>query len=355
VNVLLAAIQPVLAQGEPLRSTAEGRLPLWGSLSLADPFFLALLPVAGLAFWLGRERRRRARGRISVLAPELPRTLVQRLAFLPRCLEVAGLLLAIVALARPLRGNVELTTSTEGIDIALLVDRSTSMTEEDLEAGRTRLDVVKDVVGEFARRRMTDREGAADSCALVAFARYPEMRCPFTLDVDALLGSLEKVDFADRADGGTGIGVALAKAVAVLSESPAKSRVVVLLTDGENNIDVIMPLDAANLAAEKGIRVYTVLAARYASNPFGRLVSGAEIDTTELETIASTTGGRFFRARDRAGLEATYAEIERLERTPRTEKRWAEHYDLYARLLVPAFALYALAWLSAWTWARRLP
>ncbi len=96
-----------------------------------------------------------------------------------------------------------------------------------------------------------------------------------------------------------------------------------------------MPLEAADLAAEKGIRVYTVLAARYASNPLGMLIPATQIDTTELEAIASKTGGRFFRARDRAGLEATYAEIERLERTPRTEKRWAEQFDLYAAAADP--------------------
>lgn len=351
---LLAGLARQAAEG-PVKSAAEGRLDLWRDLALSDPVFLALVPVVGLAVWLGVRGQRELRGHVPKAAADVPRSLTQRLVWVPRALEAAAILLAIVALARPLRGNIELTRSSEGIDIALVVDRSTSMTHKDLEAGRTRLDVVKDVVGDFAARRMTDRESAADSCALVVFAKYPELRCPFTLDVGALSGFLQEVDFAEQHEGGTGIGIALAKAVAVLKESEAKSRVAVLLTDGENNIDVIAPLAAGELAAEAGIKVYTVFAGRYATDPLGRLIEAEEIDTSDLERIAEMTGGRFFRARDREALEAAYAEIEALERTPREETRFAEHFDLYMRLLVPAFTLYVLGWVCACTWARRLP
>jgi Ca-activated chloride channel family protein len=154
------------------------------------------------------------------------------------------------------------------------------------------------------------------------------------------------------------IGVGLAKAVAVLRETEARSKVVVLLTDGENNIDVITPLAAAQLAAEAKVKVYTVFAGRfvYTVDFFGNLrATEREIDTSELERIAATTGGRFFRARDKAELEKTYAEIERLERTKREEKRYSETYDLYRAFLLPAIGCYLAAWVVATLWTRRLP
>jgi Ca-activated chloride channel family protein len=204
---------------------------------------------------------------------------------------------------------------------------------------------------------MSDREAAADNIALITFAAYPRLLCPFTLDVDAITGFLESLKpVENRAEDGTGIGVGLAKAVAVLRESVAKSRVVVLLTDGENNQDEITPLQAGEMAAEEGVRVYTIFAGLYSTDRFGRMVEAdGRIDTSELETIASTTGGKFFRARDKAALEACYEQIEALERTEREDSRFAEFYELYERWLVGALVLYLASWLSACTWARRLP
>jgi Ca-activated chloride channel family protein len=287
----------------------------------------------------------------------LPRSLAQRLGWLPPLLQCGSLCLVVLALARPLRGDVETNSVSEGVDLALLIDRSSSMGHTDLEANRTRLDVVKEVVSDFATRRMTDRDGASDYVGLFSFARYPEALCPFTLDVDAVQGFLRDVQLArDRAEDGTAIGIALAKAVAVLRESEAKSKVAVLLTDGENNIDLISPAQAAELAAEEGVRVYTVFAGSFVMDAFGRMREVVpEYDTKELQEIAELTGGRFFRARDRRALEQAYAEIEALERTPRQEKRFVEHYDLYPRFLVGALLAYCAAWLCLSTWARRLP
>lgn len=353
----LALLQEVV-EAEPIKSAAEGRLHLWGELFLADPPFLVLLPIALLAVFHGRARRSRPRARFSVL-PEatLPRSLAQRLAWVPALLQGAALVLVVLALARPLRGNVQTNSVAEGVDLALLIDRSSSMGHQDLEAGRTRLDVVKDVVADFAERRMTDREGASDFVALFSFARYPQELCPFTLDVDAVHGFLEDVELAqDRAEDGTGIGIALAKAVAVLRESEAESKVVVLLTDGENNLDLIAPLEAAELAAEEGVKVYTVFAGSFVLDAFGRMREiDPEHDTKELQEIAQSTGGKFFRAKDRRALEQAYAEIEALERTPRQETRFVEHFDLYPFVLYAALAAYLAAWLCGATWARRLP
>ncbi len=340
------------------KSAAEGRLHLWGDLFLGDPLFLILLPIVIAAVLHGRANRGRATARIPVLpAGAATRSLAQRLAWVPIPLQALALVLVVIALARPLRGNVETNSIAEGVDLALMIDRSSSMGHEDLEQGRSRLSVVKDVVRDFAVRRMTDREGASDYIALFSFARYPEELCPFTLDVDAVTGFLDGVQLAaTRNEDGTGIGIALAKAVAVLRENEAKSKVVVLLTDGENNLDLIAPLEAAELAAEEGVRVYTVFAGRYVMDAFGRMREAElEIDTTELEAIAEQTGGRFFRARDRRALEAAYAEIEELERTPRQERHFVEHYDLYPAFLFWALMLYLGAWLSACTWARRVP
>jgi Ca-activated chloride channel homolog len=339
------------------RSAAQGRLALWGDLSLADPIFLVLLPLVLLVVWRGRG----APGRVSARVPVLPglappRSLAQRLAWLPPLLEVAALVLVVLTLARPLRGDLSTTTLSEGVDIALVLDRSGSMQAKDLEPDRDRLAVIKDVVGDFARRRMSDREGAADRIGLFSFARHPELLCPFTLDVDAVLGFLGEVQFASREEDGTAIGVALAKAVAVLRQTEAKSKVCVLLTDGENNIDAITPIEAGKLAAEEGVRVYTIFAGRWVHDAFGRRLPASEVvDTADLRAISALTGGLFFFADDRAALERAYGQIEELERTPREERRNVEHFDLYPRLLGPALLLYLLAWIFLGTWARRLP
>lgn len=347
----------LLAVQEAPQSAAHATLPLFGDYALADPWFLALVVLVPLLLWLGRARRTRAAAPVPALAVGLPRSARQRWLPLPPALEGLALLCVVFALARPLRGGVESQDTSEGVDIVLAVDRSGSMQFDDLAEGRTRLDVVKDVVGDFARRRMTDREGAADACALLTFARFPRLVCPFTLDASAFEGFLDAVELVRvREEDGTAIGVALAKAVSVLRESEAKSRIVVLLTDGENNQTEIEPLEAAKLAAEEGIRVYTIYSARYRyeQRPFQGLVAvEGGFDTSELENIAELTGGRFYHARDRDELEGIYAEIEELERTPRTERRYEENYDLYPRWILAALGLELLAFLCRITFARR--
>jgi len=341
---------------DALHSAASARLSLWGDYSLADPLMLAVLPLVLLAF-LWTRARGRFQGRMSVISA-VPSSLRQRLGWLPTALQCLALACATLAMARPLRSNVEHDVHSEGVDIALAIDRSGSMQFEDLEEGKSRLEVVKEVVGEFAARRMSDRENAADNVALLTFARFPRLLCPFTLDVDALRGFLQQVELVQREEeDGTAIGVGLAKAVSILRESDAKSRVCVLLTDGENNVDDITPADAAELAAEERIRVYTIYAARYvfARDPFrGVVATRQKADTSELERMAELTGGRFYRATDRSALANIYAEIERLERTPRSEQRFEENFDLYPWFLVPALFLACLGQLARASWWRRL-
>jgi Ca-activated chloride channel homolog len=344
---------------EATRSTAEAQWHLFGSYFLANPGFLALIPLGILALVYGRAARARDAGRVSAVpAGAFPRSWPQRFGWLPLALHALALIGIGIALARPVRGNELRTTTPEGVDIVLCIDRSGSMQYPDLDPQKTRLEVVKEVVGAFAVRRMTDRVGAADSVALLVFARYPELLCPFTLDAGALSSFLRGVGIVKyEAEDGTAIGRGLAKAVALLQGSAAKSKVVVLLTDGENNVDDITPESAARLASEQGVRVYTVLAGRYVyqQDLFGRVfASEQELDTSQLEQIALATHGKFFRARDRDALERVYGEIERLERTPRTETRSLETFDLYPLFLLPALAMYALAWISSATWARRI-
>ncbi|MCC6408479.1 MAG: VWA domain-containing protein [Planctomycetes bacterium] len=341
------------------KGTGAAEWHVWGDYYLANPWCLAVLPVGICLFAWGRVRAGRAAARVSFLpAAALPRSWPQRLTWLVATAQLVALLLATVALARPVRANEQRTVDAEGVDILCAVDRSGSMQYPDLDPKLNRLEVVKQVVGAFAARRMKDEVGAQDNVGLLVFARYPELLCPFTLDVDALTGFLKSVELVKyEAEDGTAIGRALAKCVAVMRESKAKSKVVVLLTDGENNLDDITPAAAAKLAAEAGVKVYTILAGKFVYQPdvFGRLrPMQQELDTTDLELIAKETGGRFFRARDEAELEKTYAEIERLERTPREERRFVETFDLYRWFLEPALALYLLAWISASTWARRV-
>ncbi len=352
----------LLQAAEDLKSTAAARFHIAGDLYLADPWFLALLPIALLLLWRGRSRHGRERGRVPALplgTSGLKPSLAQRLSWVPPVLQGLAIAGVSLALARPVRADVQRTTTSEGVDIALVVDRSSSMKYQDLDPEKDRLEVVKEVVGDFALRRMTDTVGAADNIGLITFAQFPQLLCPFTLDAGALRGFLDGIQMVrHEAEDGTAIGRGLAKAVALLEKSDAKSKVVVLLTDGENNVADIEPLEAARLASELGVRVYTVMAGRfvYQEDIFGRIYpTERAIDSSELEEIARLTGGRFFRARDRQSLERVYAEIETLERTPRSERRTTETFDLYPPVLFGALALYVLAWLSAGTWARRLP
>lgn len=327
-------------------------LELGAGVAFADPWFLALAPLGVLLLVL------RARRRFTLAAPSprprgaaaWPRSLRQRWLFVPPVLEALAWALVSLALARPLAVDVLETREAAGIDIFLVLDRSGSMQFTDLsEPGReqSRLDVVREVALEFAERRTQDTTFAADRVGLIAFARYPELVCPPTLDAATLAEFARRVTLPTlRQEDGTGIGVALAKAVELLGESDAASKVVVLLSDGANNVELIQPDEAAELAASRGVRVYTILAGRYemAVDPFGRIVrQEGSLDSSELENIAKTTGGRFFRARDKGALEAIYAEIEQLERTPREERRERRAHDLYAPFVAAGLAALTLA------------
>lgn len=294
-----------------------------GGYTLLDPWFLLALPLFVTAGWWRATTRRAALPTASVqLFVGLPRTMRQRVAWVPLAVKVvAGLCLGL-ALARPVQRDV-MPLREQGIDIVLVVDTSSSMLQEDMRANEPyrRMDAARDRAMEFAAARDHDRVG------LVAFGRYAELRCPPTLDEEALAAFLRVLDTLPRGSefDATAIGTALAKAVQVLAKSDAKSKVVVLLSDGENNVDDIVPGDAAKLAKDNDVRVYTI----GLGHGVRSILGFQELDFDDLKNIAETTGGLFFAARSDADLAGVYERIDELETTEREDPRYrtVDHFE----------------------------
>jgi Ca-activated chloride channel family protein len=280
-------------------------------------------------------------------------------ALLP-LVRAAAFVLLVVALARPQIGQGATRFRTEGIDIVLAVDVSGSMLAEDFTVdGRraNRLDAVKSVVGKFLQRRPSDRVG------LVLFAARPYTQCPMTLDHGWLQQTLQRAEVGMIEDG-TAVGSALATAVSRLEASEARSKIVILLTDGQSNAGKVTPLTAAEAAKTLGYRVYTIgagtrgLAPYPVTDMFGNRVYRpvpVDIDEETLRRIAETTGGRYFRATDTPSLEQIYAEIDELERSPHEGLQFIDYKELYVWLALPALLLLAAEALLAETWLRVLP
>jgi Ca-activated chloride channel family protein len=273
----------------------------------------------------------------------LPATARTQLAGLPTALALVAAASLAVAAARP-GVRVASAAATEGIDVVLALDVSSSMTATDMEAGRTRLEVAKEAAARFVARRPHDRVG------LVAFARWPDLRCPPTLDHDALLAILEGVRpvEGDGPEDATGIGAAVARGAQALAESPSPARVLVLLTDGgetvadEGGPDAIAPEHAAQLAERLRVRTYVVVAGT------GRLRGAAAPlppDVSRVARLAARTGGALLPAPDAAAMERVYATIDALETTTfeepaeETAERALPFLAVAGALLVLALAL----------------
>jgi Ca-activated chloride channel homolog len=276
---------------------------------------------------------------------------------IPFALRLLALALIILALARPRSGSTIEETSSEGIDIVLTVDISTSMLAQDLKKGSDRLVVVKEVVDGFVDRRRHDRIG------LVAFAAHAVTRCPPTLDYRILKSQLSNVEIGQIEDG-TAIGVALASSVNRLRNSKSKSRVIVLLTDGVNNRGEIDPITAARVAEAQDVKVYTIGAGSRGTAPmpvkdaFGRtryVNQPVEIDEDMLKQIADITGGKYYRATRAKELEEIYKEIDSLEKTKMDVRQYKRYNELFAFLLLPIIGLVLLEQLLAETKCRTLP
>ncbi len=319
---------------------------------------LVLAAIPFLVFFRARRRRREPALRFSELSPlaALSPSLWARLAWLPFALRMLAVALLIVALARPQKGASGEEIVAEGVDIMLILDVSSSMLAEDFRPNN-RLHVAKEVVADFIHKRDNDRLG------MVVFARHALTKTPLTLDHDILLTQLADVEIGIVPDG-TAIGNAIASGVNRIKDSDAKSRLMILLTDGENTAGEIDPLTAARLAKSFGIKVYTVGVGRGGFVPFpfrnplgGVLYQNVEIpiDEANLTQIADTTGGRFFRARDTESLKAVYSEIDSLERTEIEQVQYVRYTELAPRFMTAALLFLVLELALARTRLRRFP
>lgn len=311
-------------------------------MRLESPLVLLLLLCLPALLYLSRREKRSASFLFSsaALVKAAGMSLRQRFGFLPQALRVASFVLLVIALARPQQGQERVQEFSEGVAIEMVVDRSGSMAAEVQYQGErlTRLDVVKAAFEKFVfgdGRKLAGRPN--DLVGLVAFARFAETTCPLTLSHEALRAFLKDVQLVTRRDeDGTAIGDALALAAArlktaeetlarqrdVRGEYTIRSKIIILLTDGQYNYGQRTPLEAAALAAEWGIKIYTIgvgggQPGAQINTPFGAFVvpGVSQLDEGTLEAVAQKTGGIYRRADDVQSLQAVYEEIDALEKT----------------------------------------
>lgn len=297
------------------------------------------------------------------------RSLRSRLVSLPAVLMALATLALSIALAGPRTGNAVTEIKREGIAIGMVVDRSGSMEARDFVRGdrsTSRLDVVKKIFRDFVLGGVGFGEGRPDDLiGLISFARHADGVCPLTLDHGSLIAILDQIETpVDQREDGTAVGEGLALAVERLRRQEVVSKIVILLTDGVSNAGEIEPLQAADLAAQYGVKVYTIGAGYTGFAPYPvRRADGrtslqrvrVEIDEVTLQRIAQRTGGRYFHATNEQGLREVIEEIGRLERSEVSEIRYLEYELHFAPFVGMALALVTLAALLSSTWLRRLP
>ena len=273
------------------------------------------------------------------------------------------LALLIIALAQPRLTKSETKVTASGVDIAVALDMSGSMASEDFEVNRKRLNrlaMAKEVLKKFIEKRPSDRIG------IVAFATQAYIACPLTLDHDFLLENLERLQLGNIDDSRTAIGSALSTAINRLRELKSKSKIVILMTDGQNNSGKVAPLTVAEAAQKLGVKVYTIGVGTRGEapmpagrNPFtGEIMyqmRPVDIDEDTLQKIASMTGGKYYRADNAQRFQAIYGEIDKLEKTEAEVKKFSHHNELFGWIIAPGLALVLLEVLLRNTIWRRLP
>jgi Ca-activated chloride channel homolog len=328
---------------------------------LQPDWFWALAVLPFIVLWSGR------RGPVAAveysdvsLARELARRSRSRFGWVVGLLPVLAVTCMIVGLARPQRHHSRTEVTANGIDIVLGLDISGSMQALDFSVGNSRVNrigVVKEVVARFIDDRPNDRIG------LVAFAAYPYLVSPLTLDHDWLLQNLERVNVG-MGDDGTAIGSALAAAINHLRTTAAKSKVVILLTDGVNNSGKISPLAAAEAARVLGVKVYTIgvgargkvpIPVKDESGKIHIITTTVDVDEKTLRAMAGETGGWFYRATDTDSLQKIYAQINRYEKSAQAVQKFERVEEIYRWALYPALGLLGLWVLLQHTLFRRLP
>lgn len=322
--------------------------------SFADPGWFVLLLLLPVVVW----SRGRARPGLPLAVPtpgtgaapwsHVPQSWRQRLVFVPPTCLGLGSLCLVAALARPTQ-RLPLPPERLGVDLLVCLDTSSSMAAQDLGDGQPRLAAALQFAARFGAGRPADRLGC------VRFARFADLVCPPTLDHEAFAALLPRVELvvADGPEDATGIGAALAVAADVMQRSTSKSKVVVLLTDGEENLATtaspqeIAPLHAAQWCRQLGVRVHTVVVGKGSPQPDGSFLP---LDLEVVQQVAATTGGRCYTAPDAAALAAVQAAIEALEKVPFAEPRVLVR-EWFA---LPLWLGLALGWLGRWLTRRRL-
>ncbi len=366
---------PALAQALPFFPANLHWGAPWAFILLLIPLLLLLLRIRRLpALSLPSQS----------IAACLPQSLRQRLLWLPRLLLLLAMAAACIALARPQLGEGKVLTSTDAVAIQLVVDRSGSMALPMPVDGQemSRLDVVKHVVRDFLigdGKALAGRP--ADIIGLVQFAKYADTACPMVRDHKAVVTLVDAIRTASqRYEDGTSIGDGLALAAARLHTAEQdlqarhnelkaaapddfriKSKVIVLLTDGDNNAGTHDPIEAAKLAAQWGIKVYTIGLGgdtyMLQRGPFGdmKIPIRGDVDGKTLKAIADATGGKFFAAQDGAALRNIYAEIDRLEKSNIKTIDYTDYTELFRPVTLAALGLLSLHVLLGSTWLRRTP
>jgi Ca-activated chloride channel family protein len=334
-------------------------------MTFRNPYFFYLLILIAPMIWLyiRRERRHKVTLAFSDLSiiKKLPMSPYRWLRHALIVMRVAGFCFLVVALARPQKQHTEVEVTTEGVDIMLILDISESMKALDFKPD-DRLTVAKREIKNFAAKRENDRMG------LVLFAARAFTRCPLTNDYGVLIQMIDAADYADFSNQ-TAIGTAIATAANRLKDSQAKSKVMVLLTDGANNAGDIPPQTAAKAAGELNIKIYTIGVGKEGQVPFpvevvnphtGRRTQQiqmmqSDINEKELSDIANLTGGSFFRAQNPESLRMIYDEIDKMEKTEIKSVSHVSYSEYFYKWLWIGFIILALEMLLQNTVFRRIP
>ncbi len=325
-----------------------------------DPWFLFFLLLLPFLSTLTQKNREAALHYSSLGALKAVRPArAMWVAAIPRTLRVLAFALLILALARPQEGHKSTEILSHGVDIVLALDTSGSMQALDFMRDKkrvNRLEVVKDVVSGFIENRENDRMG------MVVFGQEAFTQCPLTLDQDILLSFLEKLEIGIAGDS-TAIGSAVGVAVKRLKDLKAKSKVIILLTDGRNNAGSLSPMQAAEIAKTYGIKIYTIGVGSRGKAPFlvdsifGKqyIYQDVEIDEKTLQEMAQLTDGKYFRATDRESLATIYQQIDSLEKSEIKIRDHSEYKDLFHYFLIPGFCIFLLELILTHTRLRRVP
>ncbi len=325
----------------------------------ANPLYflllLLLIPMIGWYIWKLRKSQASLQLSSSQGFEKAPVSYKVYLRHLPFVFRVIALVFLIIALARPQSTNSWNKSTTEGIDIVMTLDISTSMLAEDLKPNR--LEAAKEVAASFINGRPTDNIG------LVLFAGESFTQCPLTVDHTVLLNLLKDVRCNLITEEGTAIGHSLATAVSRLQNSQAKSKVIILLTDGSNNKGEIAPVTAAEIAKTFGIRVYTIAVGTIGTAPYPfQTATGVqyhpvpvEIDEQTLTQIAQVTGGLYFRATNNKALKGIYEEIDQMEKTKMSVQEYSKKQEEYTLFAMIGLLFFLLELLLRYTVLRNIP